>query len=127
MPVMTRSAARASKINTKKTTTKRTPKQQNNLQAINNSTTKPNSKDPFPTEQPCRLVEWISLKDPPSGVILNGDDLFAILQEISRLQACKVIARGRPRELSGIEWLIIGKQRLTLRYKMMPYHLPDIQ
>ncbi|UKZ71039.1 uncharacterized protein TrAtP1_012006 [Trichoderma atroviride] len=107
MPVITRSAAQASKINAKKTTTKRTSKRRKNLQAINISTTKPNGKDPFPTEQPCGLLEWISLKDPPSGVIPNGDELFAILQEICKLRACIVIARGRPRELSGIEWLII--------------------
>lgn len=106
MPV-TRSATRASKIKAEKTTTKHTLKQQNS--SIINNTTKANDEDQFPVEEPRRLVEWISLKDPPNGVIPNSDNLFATLQEIHKLDECIVIARGRPRELSGVEWLIIGK------------------
>lgn len=112
MPVI-RSVTRASEMNAEKTTPKRASKQQNDLQAINNTTTKTNAKDPYPAERPPqsrRLLEWISLKDSPNGVIPNSDELFATLQEIHQLNECIVIARGRPRELSEIEWLIIGKQ-----------------
>ncbi|PKX88843.1 uncharacterized protein P174DRAFT_516426 [Aspergillus novofumigatus IBT 16806] len=87
-----------------------TRSQQNDLHAINNTTMKINTEDPSAVERPPqsrRLVEWISLKDPPNGVILNNDELFATLQEIHKLKECIVIARGRPRELSEIEWLII--------------------
>ncbi|GAQ47338.1 hypothetical protein AKAW_00172 [Aspergillus niger] len=97
-------------MNAEKTTPKRASKQQNDLQAINNTTTKTNAKDPYPAERPPqsrRLLEWISLKDSPNGVIPNDDELFATLQEIHKLNECIVIARGRPRELSEIEWLII--------------------
>ncbi|KAL6884486.1 hypothetical protein GGI43DRAFT_426750 [Trichoderma evansii] len=113
----TRSATRASKINAEKNITKRTSKQQNNLSSIINNATKANGKDPFPVEKPRRLVEWISLKDPSNGVIPNSEDLFATLQEIHKLNECIVIARGRPRELSGIEWLIIGKQHLPFDWR----------
>lgn len=112
MPV-TRSATRASQMNAEKTTTKRASKQQNHLHAINNITTKTNAKDPYPRKRPPqnrRLLEWISLKDSPNGVIPDSDELFATLQEIHKLNECIVIARGRPRELSETEWLIIGKQ-----------------
>jgi hypothetical protein len=112
MPV-TQSVTRASEMNAEKTTTKHTSKQQNDLHAINSTTTKTNAKDPSPAERPPqsrRLLEWISLKNPPNGVIPNSDELFATLQEIHKLKECIVIARGRPRELSEIEWLIIGKQ-----------------
>lgn len=127
MPV-TRSATRASKINTEKATTKHTSKQQKNLHSIINNTTKANGEDPFPVEEPRRLIEWISFKDPPNGIIPNRDDLFVTLQEIHQLNECIVIARGRPRELSGIEWLIIGKQHLPVDVcKRKLYHLLHIQ
>ncbi|PTB36098.1 hypothetical protein M441DRAFT_203185 [Trichoderma asperellum CBS 433.97] len=116
MPI-TRSATRASKINTEKTTTKHTSKQQKNPRSIINNTIKANGEDPFPVEDPRRLVEWISLKDPPNSIIPNSDGLFATLQEIHKLNECIVIARGRPRELRGIEWLIIGKQHLPIDWR----------
>ncbi|GIJ83617.1 hypothetical protein Asppvi_002442 [Aspergillus pseudoviridinutans] len=109
MPV-TRSVTCASEMNAEKTTTKHASKQQNDLHSISNTTTKTNAKDPSPAERPPqsrRLLEWISLKDPPNGVIPNSDELFGTLQEIHKLKECIVIARGRPRELSEIEWLII--------------------
>jgi hypothetical protein len=111
MPV-TRSVTRASETNAENTSTKHAAKQQNDLHAINNTTTVTNAKDPFPAERPPqsrRLLEWISLKDPPNGVIPNSDELFATLQEIHKLKECILIARGRPLQLSEIEWLIIGK------------------
>jgi hypothetical protein len=110
---VTQSFIRASEMNAEKTTIKHASKQQIDLHAINNTTTKTNAKDPTPAERPTqsrRLLEWISLKDPTNGVIPNSDELFATLQEIHKLKECIVIARGRPRELSKIEWLIIGKQ-----------------
>ncbi|KAJ5699216.1 hypothetical protein N7536_002229 [Penicillium majusculum] len=54
-----------------------------------------------------RILEWISLKDAPNGVIPNSDEIFAVLQEIQKLQECTGVARGRPQELRNIEWLII--------------------
>ncbi|KAJ5195866.1 hypothetical protein N7449_006345 [Penicillium cf. viridicatum] len=110
MPVTTRSAGRASAKNPEKTTTKRTSNKQNDLHAVNNTTTKANAKDPYPAKMPPqsrRLLEWISLKDPPNSFIPNSDELFATLQEIQKLQGCTGIARGRPHELRDIEWLII--------------------
>lgn len=112
MPV-TRSVTRASELNAEKSTIKSTSKQQNVLHGINSTSMKINAKDPSAAETPpqsCRLIEWISLKDPPNGVVPNSDELFATLQEIHKLKECIIIARGRPRELSEIEWLIIGKQ-----------------
>lgn len=55
------------------------------------------------------FLEWISLKDLPSGVIANSDEVFSILQEMQKLKGCTSIHRGRPYELSDIEWLMIGK------------------
>ncbi|KAH2525468.1 hypothetical protein KXW40_008790 [Aspergillus fumigatus] len=109
MPV-TRSVTRASELNAEKSTIKSTSKQQNVLHGINNTSMKINAKDPSAAETPpqsCRLIEWISLKDPPNGVVPNSDELFATLQEIHKLKECIIITRGRPRELSEIEWLII--------------------
>ncbi|GFF24188.1 hypothetical protein IFM61606_09057 [Aspergillus udagawae] len=97
-------------MNAEKTTMKRASKQRHDLHAINNTTMKTNAKDPTPAERPPqsrRSLEWISLKDPPNGVISNSDELFATLQEMHKLKECIVIARGRPRELSETEWLII--------------------
>lgn len=102
MPV-TQSITLASEMNAEKTTTERAAKQQNDLHAIRNTTTETNAKDPSAAERPPqsrRLVEWISLKDPPNGVIPNSDELFATLQEIHKLKECIVIVGGRPRELS---------------------------
>ncbi|KAI2730237.1 hypothetical protein CBS147332_2089 [Penicillium roqueforti] len=42
-----------------------------------------------------------------NGVIPNSDEIFAVLQEIQKLQECTGVARGRPQELRNIEWLII--------------------
>lgn len=56
-----------------------------------------------------RLLEWISLKDLAGGVAPDNGTLFGILQELCRQKGCQVVARGRPHELSGMEWLIIGK------------------
>ncbi|KAJ5370454.1 uncharacterized protein N7496_006546, partial [Penicillium cataractarum] len=81
---------------------KRTSKQQNGLRVINNTTTKTNGKYPYPATRPpqsCRLLDWISLKDPPNIAIPNSDDLFATLQEMHKLQDCIVIARGRPQDI----------------------------
>lgn len=79
---------------------------------------KTNPKDPIPAKMPenRRILEWISLKDAPNGVIPNSDEIFAILQEIQKLQECTGVARGRPQELRNIEWLIIGTQYSVLHY-----------
>lgn len=56
-----------------------------------------------------RLLEWLSLKDTADGATFDGGKLFCLLQELYQQKGCQFVARGRPRELSGIEWLIIGK------------------
>jgi hypothetical protein len=55
-----------------------------------------------------KLLEWISLKDTADGVVPESDRLFSLLQELGQQKGCQVVARGRPRELSDIEWLMIG-------------------
>jgi hypothetical protein len=120
MPVTTRSAGRASAKNPEKTTTKQAIKKQNDLHAVNNTIKNTNAKDPYPAKMPPqsrRLLEWISLKYPPNGIILNSDELLATLQEIQKLQECIGIARGRPHEPRDFEWLIIGKQSYLLDVK----------
>jgi hypothetical protein len=55
-----------------------------------------------------RLLEWLSLTDTADGVIPDSDRLFCLLQELRQQKGCQVVARGRPRELTNIEWLMIG-------------------
>ncbi|KAJ5615704.1 hypothetical protein N7537_000818 [Penicillium hordei] len=57
--------------------------------------------------QSCRLPEWISLKNPPNGIIPDSDELFAALKEIPKLQECTSITRSRPHVLRDIKWLVI--------------------
>lgn len=54
------------------------------------------------------LLELLSLKVASDTTPENGR-LFGLLQHLFQQNGCQVVARGNPRELSGIEWLIIGK------------------
>lgn len=98
MPV-TRSATRAAK-------------QRSEVNATQNPMPKTNAKHPYPSKSPQHrsLLEWISLKDSSNDVVPNSERLFSTLQEIHQLKGCRAIARGRPRELRDIEWLMIGKK-----------------
>jgi hypothetical protein len=66
-----------------------------------------------------KLLEWLSLKDKADGVVPGSDKLFSLLRELGQQKGCKVVARGRPRELSDIEWLIIGKFRTLYATNML--------
>lgn len=55
-----------------------------------------------------KLLELLSLKVASDTTPENGI-LFGLLQQLFQQNGCEVVARGSPRELSGIEWLIIGK------------------
>jgi hypothetical protein len=93
-------------------------KQRSEVNEVKNTIPKTNAKDSYPSKsgksqklpQHHSLLEWISLKDSPNDVVPNSDQLFSTLQEMHQLKGCKAIARGRPRELSDIEWLMIGKK-----------------
>jgi hypothetical protein len=39
----------------------------------------------------------------------NSSGLFSLLQELNQQKGCQGVVRGRLRELSGIEWLIISR------------------
>lgn len=110
MPV-TRSATRAAERNTTKTSTTKVTQakavQPSSLSATREAGEGETSFNTISPRQ--RLLEWLSLKDVSDGVTPDNGRLFSLLQELYQQKGCQVVARGRPRELSGIEWLIIGK------------------
>lgn len=68
------------------------------------------------------MLERLSLKDTSDGVTSDGGGFFCLLQELYQQNRCQVVAKGHPRELSGIEWLIIGEYILTV---YLPADLDD--
>ncbi|KAJ5625619.1 hypothetical protein N7510_001928 [Penicillium lagena] len=114
MPV-TRSATRAAERSTKSNLTEATqPKaaESSKSSALGKTgKSKPSFKY---ASQRVRLLEWLSLKDTADSVIPNGDELFCLLQKLYQQKGCQVVARGRPRELNDIEWLIIDLDDATV-------------